>query len=70
MKEVKINTDYITLVQLLKFLNITSSGGESRYFIENHEIFYNGVLESRKRKKLYVNDIIEIAGIGKFKITC
>jgi len=70
MKEVKINTDYITLVQLLKFLNITSSGGESRYFIENHEIFYNGVLESRKRKKLYVNDIIEIAAIGKFKITC
>lgn len=70
MKEIKINTEYITLVQFLKFINLTTSGGESRYFMDNHEILYNGVKEERKRKKLYPGDIIEIVGIGTYKIIC
>lgn len=70
MKEITIKTEYITLVQLLKFADIVSSGGESRYFLEEHTIIYNGNVETRKRKKLYPGDVIEIEGFGKYKIVC
>ena len=68
MKEIKIKTEYITLVQLLKFADITSSGGEGRFFLEDHTVYYNGEVETRKRKKLYPGDVVTIDGIGSFKI--
>ncbi len=60
MKTVKINTDYITLQQLLKMENIISSGGEAKYYLLEHEVYVNNELEQRRGKKLYLSDQIRI----------
>lgn len=68
MKEVKINTEYITLGQLLKFESITSSGGETKFFLANTDILVNSEPENRRGKKLRPNDVIEIDELGTFII--
>ncbi len=60
MKKVKINTEYITLQQLLKMENIISSGGEAKYYLAENKVLVNNELENRRGKKLYPNDIIII----------
>lgn len=50
--------EYITLVNLLKYENIISSGGEIKNLLENEMITYNGEVEFRKKKKCYPNDVI------------
>ncbi len=60
MKPIKITTEYITLQQFLKIENFISSGGESKYFLKEYEVFVNGVLESRRGRKLYPSDQIKI----------
>lgn len=57
---IKINTEYIQLNQLLKLADIISSGGEMKWFMEENDIFYNGEIETRLRKKIYNNDIVVI----------
>jgi ribosome-associated protein len=63
----KINTEYITLGQLLKIENIVGSGGEVKLIINSLDILVNGVKENRRGRKLYPNDLIEING-QKFTI--
>lgn len=63
----KINTEYITLGQLLKIENIVGSGGEVKLIINSLDILVNGVKENRRGRKLYPNDLIEING-KKFTI--
>lgn len=60
MKEIKINTDYITLQQLLKIGNIISSGGEAKYYLLENDVFVNGELENRRGRKLYPGYTIKI----------
>lgn len=67
MSTLKIKTEYITLQQLLKIEDIISSGGESKYFLANNEVYVNGELENRRGKKLYPGDIVKVLG-KEFKI--
>ncbi len=60
MKKVDIHTPYITLGQLLKFLNLVNSGGEAKLFLQENEIYVNEVAENRRGKKLYPGDEINI----------
>ena len=57
MKEVFINSEYITLAQFLKLEGFIGSGGEAKYFLQDVEVELNGEL-----KKLYSNDIIKLEG--------
>ena len=67
-KEVRLKTPCITLGQLLKIENIVSSGGQAKYFLEEHayEILVNGEHENRRGKKLYPGDEVVVADQGKF----
>ena len=56
----ELSQDYITLVNILKYEGIISTGGEIIHLIDNNSITYNGVLESRKRKKLYSGDVVVV----------
>ena len=38
------------------------SGGEAKYFLQDVEVELNGVIENRRGKKLYSNDIIKLEG--------
>ncbi len=68
MIDVKIQTEYITLGQFLKFSNIVGSGGEVKFFLQENDIFLNGEKENRRGKKLYPNDIL-IINRQEFRIT-
>ncbi|HHW99632.1 MAG TPA: S4 domain-containing protein YaaA [Firmicutes bacterium] len=61
-KVVHIKGEYITLAQLLKKLDYISSGGESRFFLQENLVTVNGQREDRRGRKLYVGDRLTIAG--------
>ena len=57
-----IDGDYIELVQLLKRVRVTMSGGEAKMFIAEGEVKRNGEVETRKRAKIRVGETIELFG--------
>lgn len=59
-----VNTDYIELDKLLKRENLAASGGEARYLISQGLVQVNGVVETRKRKKLYAGDVATYNGVA------
>jgi S4 domain protein YaaA len=71
MKIVKINTEFITLGQLLKIVDVVDSGGAAKYYLQEHptDFFVNKENDFRRGRKLYPNDIIEITNVGEFQIT-
>ncbi len=64
MKQVHIKDEYITLGQLLKIIDLVSSGGETKIFLNSNKILVNNELENRRGKKLYKDDVIEISGVS------
>lgn len=61
----KLKTDYITLGQLLKIVDIISSGGQAKWFLQENDVLINGELDNRRGRKLYPNDLVEIPEYGK-----
>lgn len=68
MKQIKINTEYITLGQFLKIADIIQSGGEAKWFLSENEIFINCEIDNRRGRKLRNNDKIFINGFGEFVV--
>ncbi|CAM3198726.1 S4 domain-containing protein YaaA [Filibacter tadaridae] len=68
MEELEINTEFVTLGQLLKMTNAISSGGMAKWFLEEYTVYVNGEEERRRGKKLRHGDIVNVPEIGKFKI--
>lgn len=60
MKNIKIDTQYITLGQFLKLINIISSGGEAKFYLNKRSVFVNGEEENRRGRKLYNGYIIKV----------
>ena len=60
MKEITIRGDYIKLEQLLKIVNIVSSGGEAKMFLSQEKVYVNSELDQRRGRKLYKGDEIKI----------
>lgn len=68
MENLSIDTEYITLGQLLKMTNAISSGGMAKWFLEEHTVYVNGEAEQRRGKKLRHGDVINIPSVGRYKI--
>ncbi len=51
--------DFIELNKLLKILDWVSSGGEAKQAIDEGLVKVNDEIETRRRKKLRLGDIIE-----------
>ncbi len=62
MKKVAINTEYLTLGQFLKVGGIIQTGGEAKSFLRETEVIVNSERDSRRGRKLYDGDIVEIRG--------
>jgi len=60
MTEFKIEGEYIELIQLLKATGLSSTGGHAKFIVNDGVVIRNGEVETRKRAKLIVGDIIEI----------
>ncbi|HEY9581842.1 MAG TPA: S4 domain-containing protein YaaA [Savagea sp.] len=69
MEIVEINTEYVTLGQFLKMINVISSGGMAKWYLSEYVIYVNGEEEQRRGKKLYDQDIILVPNEGKFQIS-
>ena len=63
IKEVEIKDEFITLGQLLKLVDLVSTGGEVKYFLMNEKILVNNIQDNRRGRKLYKNDLINIQSI-------
>ncbi len=66
--DIRIETEEIQLDQFLKWAGVLASGGEVKMLIENRQIKRNGETESARRRKLHAGDIIEIEGLGAWRV--
>lgn len=69
IKNIEIKTDMIQLDQFLKWADVIESGGQIRPLLDEKRIFVNGILCQVKRKQLHAGDIVDIKGIGTYKLT-
>lgn len=67
-KKIRIESDYITLGQFLKFANVIDNGGEAKFFIVENSILVNGEDCKMRGKKLRENDKITINNSLFFEI--
>lgn len=56
----ELQSEYIELIKLLKIVGIAESGGMAKKLVENEEVLYNGVIDTRKRLKLRKGDHIQV----------
>ncbi|MEX2461541.1 MAG: S4 domain-containing protein YaaA [Paenibacillaceae bacterium] len=70
MQNIRIKTEFIALGQFLKLADCISTGGQAKSFLEETKITVNGEIENRRGKKLYHDYIIDVEGVGSFKVVC
>lgn len=55
-----INTEFITIGQLLKKINIITTGGEAKMYLANNVIKINGEQPKGRNSKVYVGTTLWI----------
>jgi ribosome-associated protein len=55
--------DYVELKNLLKLLDLVNSGGEAKVIIQGGEVNVNGEVETRRGRKLKVDDNVSFNGV-------
>ena len=58
--EIKINTEFIKLDQLLKFSQVAESGGDAKEMVLSDMVFVNGELCSMRGKKIRPGDVVHV----------
>lgn len=51
---------FIPLIQLLKIVQVASSGGEAQMMVLNENVRLNGEKELRKRAKIRAGDVVNV----------
>ena len=69
MTDIEIHTETIQLDQFLKLAGAVSSGGVVKELIAEGAILRNGAVETARRRKLNVGDVITIEGEGIYRVT-
>lgn len=68
LEEIRFDSEFITLGQLLKMTDAISSGGMAKWFLSEHEVYVNGEVDQRRGRKLRHGDIVNIPGVGRFQL--
>jgi len=63
LRNVEIRREPAELFRILKFEGLVESGGAAKQVIDAGEVLVNGVVETRRRKKIVAGDKIEFANI-------
>jgi ribosome-associated protein len=58
----RINDDTIKLNSFLKLLGIASTGGQAKLMIQNGDVLVNGMIETRRGRKLVLGDRVTVEG--------
>lgn len=66
MKEIKIDTEFITLGQFLKLAEVIQTGGMAKWFLGEYVVFVNDEQDQRRGRKLYSGDRVNIPDFGTF----
>lgn len=69
IEEVPIDTEYIKLDSFLKWAGVAGTGGQAKMLLMQGLVRVNGENESRRGRKLVSGDVVEVQGIGRFRIT-
>ena len=67
-ERMELKTPFIDLLQLLKATGNAVTGGDAKAAVVQGRVRVNGVLENRKRRKLYVGDCIEFDGRIRIRV--
>lgn len=67
-EEIAINTEFITLGQLIKLANVLETGGMIKTYLQDVGVIVNGEKEHRRGRKLYPGDEVQIEGAGTIKV--
>jgi len=62
MRDVILKSEPVELHKILKFEGMVPSGGVAKLAIESGDVYLNGEVETRKRKKIMAGDVIEFNG--------
>lgn len=54
----RLRTDYIPLCDLLKVCGVTDTGGEAGLLIASGEVYVDGEVEQRKRRKVRAGQVV------------
>ncbi|MGG5357289.1 MULTISPECIES: S4 domain-containing protein YaaA [unclassified Enterococcus] len=65
-QQIVLETDYMTLGQMLKEATIISSGGQAKWFLAENTVYVDGEPENRRGRKLYPGMIVEVPDVGTF----
>ena len=68
MERVEINTEFIKLDQLLKWMGVADTGAFAKIIIKNGDVYVNGIQTIERGKKIKKGDVVEVVGVGKFEI--
>lgn len=68
METIEIETQYIKLDQLLKFIGIADNGGFAKMMIQNGDVKVNNIVVTQRGKKVRNGDIVKVEGGGSFKL--
>lgn len=68
MEEIRIDSEFVTLGQLLKMTDAISSGGMAKWFLQEKKVYVNGEVDDRRGRKLRDGDVVNIPGAGRFKV--
>ena len=52
LKKIQLDSEYITLGQLLKITDAISSGGMAKWFLSENTVYVNGEVDQRRGRKL------------------
>ncbi len=55
-QEISIESDFITLGQVLKNEGIIATGGQAKWFLSEEKVLVNKEQETRRGRKLYPGD--------------
>lgn len=62
MKEIKIDTEFIKLEQLMKFASMVQTGGEAKMLINQELVLVNGEICTQRGRKIRPGDEVEFDG--------
>ena len=68
IEDITIDTEEIQLDQFLKWAGVLASGGEVKALLADRRIKRNGETETARRRKLHPGDVIEIEGMGAWRV--
>jgi ribosome-associated protein len=58
----ELEEEFVELYKILKFEGLVDSGGMAKQIIADGQVIVNGLVETRKRKKISAGDNIEYSG--------